>query len=64
MKKVTITINEVLDENGVAQQNLSLESVGVTPIELLGVLRYYEKEIWMNIASGNRPQPKEKKIRK
>lgn len=54
-KECKITI----DENGL----MSFES-DIKPIELLGALRFYEKQVWYNLMQQQEQQQKKQKIKK
>lgn len=51
-KKIIITINQSMDaeENYAIATELSTEGA-VSPFELLGILRHFEKQVWMRIAT-------------
>lgn len=49
----------IIDENGL----MSFES-DIKPIELLGVLRFYEKQVWYNLMQQQEQQQKKKQINK
>jgi hypothetical protein len=54
-KKIIITINQSMDaeHNYAIQTELTTEGA-VSPFELLGILRHFEKQVWMRISSAEK----------
>lgn len=54
-KKIIITINQsVSAEDDYAIQTELLTEGSVSPFELLGILRHFEKQIWMRISMAEK----------